>query len=559
MDMRARSGQAFGRAASAPLAGVAAWLARRPPGHRLLIAAAAGLASVLAMPPFGAFPVLFAAFPVLLWLLDGCRTWKGALACGWAFGFGFLTGGLYWIGNALLVDGWRWWWMLPIAVAGLPAALAFYAGAVTLLCRAAGLTGVPRIVLFAGLWTLGEYARGMLFTGFPWNLIGYAWDRVPAMLQSAAWVGVYGLSFVTVACAAMPALLGGRPADGAPGERSHREVTGRQVTAMVGAVLGLGLLWAAGGLRLVQGAPAAPAGPPAPMLRLVQPDIAQSTKWDTALRATHLRTLIRMSRSDGLQPGMHVVWPETAVPFLFGGDPALADAIAAAAPPGGSVITGVPREAVGADGASTLHNAMVAVAPDATVLATYDKAHLVPFGEYVPLRGLLGFAKITAGTRDFTPGPGPRAVAIPGLPPVSPLICYEVIFPGAVTPPAAGGSGRPAWMLNLTNDGWYGYSTGPFQHFAIARVRSIEEGLPLVRVANTGISGVFDAQGRVVARLGLEERGTLDVALPPPLASPTLFARVGNRGVIGAVVVITLVIPAVFRARRGIATKGNSA
>ena len=278
------------------------------------------------------------------------------------------------------------------------------------------------------------------------------------------------------------------------------------------------------------------------VLRLVQPNIPQTLKWDSSLAESHLLKQMRMSASgDSARRITHVIWPETAVPFALERSPGLAAALAPAVPRGGLLITGILRVTQGADGPSW-HNSMVALDGSGTVRASFDKFHLVPFGEYVPIRWIPGVSRIAPGETDFTPGPGPATVELPGLPPVSPLICYEVIFPGAVVEPGT----RPAWLLNLTNDAWFGLSTGPHQHFASARLRAVEEGLPLVRVANSGISGVIDPYGRVLAKLDLGREGVLDAALPRALP-PTPYARLGN-AVAG--IIMLLVLALALTARR---------
>ena len=218
-----------------------------------------------------------------------------------------------------------------------------------------------------------------------------------------------------------------------------------------------------------------------------------------------------------------MLWPEAAATFLIERDAARRAAIAAVAPKGGYVVTGALRANPAPAPPAQIWNSIEAVDHDGAIRAGYDKAHLVPFGEYVPLRDVLPLKKITPGTIDLSAGPGPRTIALPGLPGFAPLVCYEAIFPGAVADPAA----RPSWILNVTNDAWYGRTSGPFQHFAIARTRAIEEGLPLVRVANNGVSGVVDPVGRIVARTGLDAIGYADIALPA--AGPrTLYGRAGD-------------------------------
>jgi apolipoprotein N-acyltransferase len=259
-------------------------------------------------------------------------------------------------------------------------------------------------------------------------------------------------------------------------------------------------------------------------LRLVQPNIPQALKWKQDLRYSHLLKLIELSRAEGQRPPTHVIWAETAVPYLLDRDPQARLAVAKAAPPGGLVITGAVRTSPEGERPYQVWNSLMALDEDGVIRAVFDKFHLVPFGEYMPMKSFLPLKKITEGSTDFSPGPGPLTIDLKGLPPVGPLICYEVIFPHEVTDPGL----RPAWLLNLTNDSWYGYSTGPFQHFAAARMRAVEEGLPLVRVANGGISGIVGPYGEVVASLALDTDGIVDGPLPKPLSNPTLYSKLGN-------------------------------
>jgi apolipoprotein N-acyltransferase len=263
---------------------------------------------------------------------------------------------------------------------------------------------------------------------------------------------------------------------------------------------------------------------PGVRLRLVQPSIAQTLKWNPAEREANFRRQILLSTAPGAGPTpTTVIWSESAATFFLERDEPHRTALAAAVPPGGLLLTGAPRSDPPPQPGRHVWNSLVALDGTGRILATYDKFHLVPFGEYVPFRSILPIDSVAGGTIDYSAGPGPRTLSLPGLPPVGPLICYEAIFPGAVTDEAH----RPAWLLNLTNDAWYGFTSGPFQHFAITRVRAVEEGLPMVRVANNGISGIIDAHGRVTARLSLDAVGFLDGALPVALP-PTLYARFGD-------------------------------
>ena len=379
------------------------------------------------------------------------------------------------------------------------------------------MPATARIFAFAIAWSAAEWVRGHAFTGLPWNLIGYAWSGgfpgALVMLQSVAWVGIYGLSFVTVLAASLPAALG---------EPSTAPMSSARRWAPV-LVAGLLVLvpGVAGGIRL-ENMPTALTGT---WLRLVQPSIPQSLKWEPAAAQADFRRLLDLSAAPATHPIAAVLWPEAAAPFLLGRDADARQAIAAVVPEGGYLITGALRANPPPGPIAQVWNSIEALNDRGAIVAHYDKAHLVPFGEYVPLRDWLPFKKITAGTMDLSAGPGPRTIVLPGLPPFAPLICYEAIFPGAIVDE----SDRPAWMLNVTNDAWYGRSSGPFQHFAIARTRAVEEGLPLVRVANNGISAVVDAAGRVLARTGLDAVGNVDAALPGP-AARTPYARAGNWG-----------------------------
>lgn len=475
-----------------------------------------GAAAAASLPPIHALPLLIVAFTGLIWLLAGAGGSARAFRDGWYFGFGYHVPGLYWIANALLVEGTRFIWMLPFSLFGLPAVLAVYTGLVAWAFHRLGARGAPGVLVLAALWTLAEWLRGALFTGFPWNPIGQGWTISDAMLQVAALVGIHGLGFLTVAAAAAVAPVAG---------------SARAIGAPCLAALVLAATWAGGMLRLG----AAPTeAVPGVTLRIVQAGIAQHHKWQPELRIAHVRRHLELSARQGPAPVTHVIWPETAAPFFLAEEPDVRAAIGRIVPAGGLAIVGAPRLDRGTAGQVSLWNSLHAIDEHGAIVATYDKAHLVPFGEYVPLRRILPIDKVAFGVTDFSPGAGPRTLALAGLPPFGPLICYEAIFPAAVI----GEGPRPAWLVNLTNDAWYGFSSGPFQHFAMARVRAVEEGVPLVRAANTGISGVIDAHGRIVALLGLGESGVLDAMLPTALAAPPPFGRTGNFPIIGLCTII---------------------
>ncbi|MBI5163015.1 MAG: apolipoprotein N-acyltransferase [Magnetospirillum sp.] len=469
-----------------------------------------GLLAALALPPVGAVPVLIVSFPGLVWLLDGSRSGKAGFGAGWWWGLGFFSAGFYWIGYAMMVEPEKFAWMIPFATIGLGGFIALFTGAATWAVYRTKVRGPGRVLLLAVAWTAAEWVRSWILTGFPWNPIGSVWDGALPVLQIGAATGIWGLSLLTVVAFAMPAVL----ADiGAAPRRAA-------LAALAALPLAVGAAW--GGVRL-DSAPAETVD--GVRLRLVQATVAQRHKWQDDLREAYLREHLALSRGPGFDRVTTVIWPETAAPFFLDLDLNHRLLAATAAPTGGLLITGAPRITPKGVQPMRLWNSLLAIAADAEVAGIYDKVHLVPFGEYVPLRGLLPIDKITHGAIDFSPGDGLRTLDLPGLPPVSPLICYEAIFPAAVV---GTDQARPRWLINLTNDGWFGISAGPYQHFAAARMRAVEEGLPLVRVANTGISAVTDGYGRVIARLGLGERGVVDAPLPTPPPGLTPYARWGN-------------------------------
>ena len=500
-------------------------------GRAALAAFGLGLLAALALPPLYLVPLLWPAFTGLVWLLDAAGRGRRALAVGWCFGFGYYLAGLFWVGSAVLVVAEQFWWFLPFAVLGLPALLAVFTAAAAAAARRVLWRGPARILGLATAWLALEWLRSWIFTGFPWNQPGTVWAFSDSLLQLAALGGVWVLTFLTVVAAAAPATL----AD-AGGERGGgRAARGWAVWGLPAVSLALlALAWAGGAARLAMAPAPGSDLVPGVTLRLVQPAVDQKLKWRQDLRLSHLRDLVTLSRQApapataeaGLGPVTHVVWPEMAYTYALGENARAMEGLVAAVPRDGLVITGLPRWNRDPQGQPRVWNSLAGVSGRGVATAFYDKEHLVPFGEYVPelITRILGMAKLTHGRVDFSRGPGRRTLAFDGLPPVSPLICYEVIFPGAVTD----GEGGAAWLLNLTNDAWFGESSGPHQHFVSARLRAVEEGLPLVRVANSGISAVVDGYGRVRRFLPLGARGVIDAGLPEPVAERTAFAELGN-------------------------------
>ncbi len=489
--------------------------------RRLLLALALGATAVLAMPPVYVVPALIPAFTGLLWLLDGARNWRAALLIGFLFGLGHFTAGLYWVANALLAKPDEFGWLAPFAPVGLAAILAPYPAIACALTKLVPRPGLGRVLAFAAAWTLLEWVRSWAFTGFPWNLVGSVWAFSDAMLQPAAWIGVYGLGLATVAAAAMPSILS-VPASGLG--RGWKAIALAFAVLAVFFLAGLCRLGLVGEVGVVEGV----------RLRLVQANISQSLKWRRELVDKHLLLQARMGAARADPAPTHVIWSEASAPLFLANDVERLRLVGEFTPHGGLTLLGTLRTTPLQEEPFQVWNSMLAIDDSGAIVGSYDKAHLVPFGEFMPLRSVLGVGSVAGGRTDFSRGSGVRTLRLPGLPPVGPLICYEVIFPGAV----ADRSDRPEWLLNLTNDGWYGISAGPYQHLVAARLRAVEEGLPVIRVANTGISAVIDPVGRVLAELPLGEQGVLDSPLPRSLSRSTLFAMTGVWGILSLTLII---------------------
>jgi apolipoprotein N-acyltransferase len=494
--------------------------------QRRLIAAGAGALSSLAMAPYNLWPLLAITLPIFVWLLDGTGTGRSgfvrAFASGWWFGFGYFLAGLYWIGMAFLVEADRFAWLLPIAVVSLPAYLAFFTGFGAVIARFLWAPGLGRIFAFAfGLGSM-EWLRGHVLSGFPWNSFGYALASVPALAQTASVVGLWGLTFIALAVFASPAVL-----------TDKFEATRRPWLPPAIAVIALAALGGYGLDRLASMETGFVAGA---KLRIMQPNLPQDQKFQASAKHAVMDRYISISDRatapdrQGIRDVTHLFWPESAFPFFLEQE---ADALARIADllRGGAVlVTGAARleEPRPGSNEARVYNSIRVVMSDGAISATYDKVHLVPFGEYLPFQNFLesiGLEQLTRVRGGFTAGPRLRALSIPGLPPAAPLVCYEAIFPGEVIPEGP----RPLWMLNVSNDAWFGLTPGPYQHFLQARIRTIEEGLPLVRATNNGISAVVDPLGRIVSMLPLGQDGVLDARLPLAI-EPTFYARYRDTG-----------------------------
>ncbi|MFX0543793.1 apolipoprotein N-acyltransferase [Roseovarius sp. S1116L3] len=473
---------------------------------RMALAFVAGALTVLTFPPFSILALVPVAYSALFVILAKVSVGH-ALLIGWAFGLGQFGFGISWISESFYVEADRFGALAIPAVAGLSAGLAIFPAIAASLFAAVSrrkvLTGVIACLLLATSWTLAEWLRGHILTGLPWNLAGYAVVDYAALRQPAAWVGSYGLSFLIIFVSALPG--------------AAFIAVGKQRGAIfLGALACLAVIWGAGALRFQTEVPP----PPGIDLRLVQGNVPQKEKWAPENREATLARYLEMSSRPGNVDVL--LWPETAFPGFLDEDAEARARIADALPEGTALLTGVPDRVSTEDG-TFYFNTVQALDDTAKILDGYAKHHLVPFGEYVPLRGWLPIERLTQGMGDFTPGPGPRTLALPVAPLVGVAICYEIIFPGHVVDDLF----RPDWIFNATNDAWFGTSIGPEQHLASARMRAVEEGLPIVRAANTGISAIIDASGEVLARLDTGETGILDAGLPAA-RPPTPYGRLGD-------------------------------
>jgi apolipoprotein N-acyltransferase len=482
------------------------------------IAFFAGAASALAMAPLNRWPVLAITFPVFVWLLDGAGAGRTGLRTafftGWWFGFGYFLAGLYWIGMAFLVDAEQFAWLMPFAVIGLPMFLALFTGLAAAIARYLWSAGAGRIFAFALALTIADWLRGHVLTGFPWNSFGYALGDISYFSQGAAYVGLWGLTLFATLLFATPATL----------------IDKRRTRALPVTLAALALVALAGfGFHRLSGA--AVGFYPNAMLRIMQPNLSQDERFRTSAKDAIMDRYASISdratspQIQGVKDVTHLFWPESAFPFFLEREADMLARISKLISPGTILVTGAARAEEPKPGEKEPHyyNSIRVIAADGSIVATYDKVHLVPFGEFLPFQNFLeslGLEQLTRQRGGFSAGQKLRTLNIPGLPPAAPLICYEAIFPGAVIPDGP----RPAWMLNVSNDAWFGLTPGPYQHLAQARLRAVEEGLPLVRATNNGISAVIDPFGKILKSIPLGQEGVLDSKLPMPL-EPTFYAK----------------------------------
>jgi apolipoprotein N-acyltransferase len=495
--------------------------------QRLAVAFGAGLAAALAMPPVNLVITLGLALPVAVWLLDGATagtgrlsaaTLRSAFAVGWTFGFGYFLGGFWWLGAAFLVEDDEFAWALPFGVIGLPAALALFHGIGFLLARMLWSDGWRRIFAFTAAMAGVEWLRGIILTGFPWNSLGQALGATDATAQIASLVGLNGMTILVVFIFSAPAMLAtGR-------SRAGRYALPSLALLMLASIAGFGI-WRLATTEL--------SSVPDVHVRIMQPNLSQREKHRMAGQEVLARYIALSDRAttpgtSGAADITHLLWPESPFPFLLAREPQALAQIAALLTPNTVLITGATRaeDASGDARHFRYFNAIHIVGPDGTILDSYDKVHLVPFGEYLPFKelfDLIGIRQFVAIPGGFEPGLSRKPLKIRGLPLALPLICYEAIFPNEI----GAGAHHAGLLINVTNDAWFGHTSGPHQHLAQARLRSIEQGLPQIRAANTGISAVIDPLGRITRSIPLGQAGVIDSALAQPLPE-TWFRRFGD-------------------------------
>lgn len=492
------------------LTAFALFLDSRTTKQDYLICLLLGATSILALPPVYCIPVLFLTFPTLIYLLDKSLTDKQVFIKSFLFFFAFHVAGLYWINFALFVDIANNWWVIPFALSGLPFLMAAYPAIATWLWHRMGWTGSTRLLALIVLWAASEWVRGWAFTGFPWNLWGYAWVFYEPVLQSVSLFGIYGLTFLTLCFVCLPIFF----------THHYRDRFGHLCAVLVILTFAAMIAWGTG--RLAQ--PLPQSAQPF-YIRIVQPNIAQEVKLTAEKRYEHEKRLWGMTIQPGAVTPHMVIWPETAVPLFTTYDVRRMEAtLQAVMPPKTYLAVGALE--IGQDEKTEQNyivNRINFYQYDGYREAFYDKFHLVPFGEYLPFEEYWPFKPVAFSGGSMRAGDGLQTIRLNNIPPFSPLICYEVLFPHATTLK----KDRPQWILNATNDSWYGNTSGPYQHLAITRTRAVEEGLPVIRAANTGISAVIDPMGRIVESLALNKQGIIDQPMPAFLP-PTVFSRLGN-------------------------------
>jgi apolipoprotein N-acyltransferase len=482
------------------------------PAMRAALTFVSGAVMAFSAPPTAWWPLLFICLSAFYVLLSPLKGWRAFLS-GWLFGFGYFVIGLYLIGNALLVPGNEFKWVWPLAIVGLPIGLAIFTGLAALVAtRFADFKTWSGYCVFVFCLVASEWLRGNILTGFPWNLYGYTWAHHLAMVQSVSIFGVYGLTFLTTLWACVPGIL---YLQGAKAKQC--------ILPGLAVVLSIASLYGWGAMRLKDNPTV---NRDDLIVRVVQPNIPQEDKSNPDLFVPNLRKLVGASTAPFL-PGKTyaIIWPETAVSDYAMQDKNVSDFIRTSLPGKETpyfIMAGTLRHEDSGDGKTTYYNSLVTYDRSLKTLNSYDKSHLVPFGEYIPFKDYIPLHPFVRFS-GFTSGGGITTQSPASLPPFSGLVCYEVIFSGQV----ADNAQRPEWMVNVTNDGWYADSAGPYQHLSMAVYRAVEEGIPLIRSANTGISAIIDPNGRIIQHINYGIAGFTDAPLPRFLPH-TLFNKAGK-------------------------------
>jgi len=457
-----------------------------------------GCFATLALPPFYWLPLLIPSLTGLYLFASHSATQKRSVADGWWWGLGYFVSGLYWFAYPLLIEPEKFGWLIPFAILGISAILALYIGIATGIFARISKQFPQHVwlswIVFALCFGLMEWLRAHLFTGFPWNLIGYSWTITDTAIQGGWYLGVYGLGILTVLVSTLPILL------------LKNTTSGSYVySASLGLLV---LFFVMLGARLPDSTLITDKNNSI-KLRLVQGNIPQSLKWDPQGRLDAVNIHSKLSLRDGHENLDAIIWAESAMGFSFTSGDQWAKRLATITPKEGVLITGVTRYVQQTD-TPYLYNSIQVLDNNAQVTAIYDKRKLVPFGEFIPLRWLIPLEKkITHGMLDFTPGEGNGVVTSKTIPNFLSLICYEAIFPELVTD-----TKNAKWILNITNDAWFGDSTAPHQHLQMSRMRAVEAGLPMARVANSGITTAYDSYGRALGQIPLNTQNVIDITLP---------------------------------------------
>ncbi len=476
--------------------------------HKKLTCLIIGMISARALPPFYAFPLLFLTISGFLLILNTSHNKKQSFAYGYWFGFGYFACNMAWIGNAVLIDSAKLGWLFPII---LLAAGGFFGLFIALpaLLSALFKSFYAKWLSFSAWWVIFEWIRSFIFTGFPWNLLGSVLAFNPHLLQAASAVGTYGLSLAVLLITGAPALI-----------IYYRNKISLWVTLVTivlisGSLVGYGIHYMTEQNNT----------PSTTKIRLVQPAIPQEMKWNKQKLEENLEQYIHLSQSQNPQDIDFIIWGETATPFALDFEPEYMEKIKQAIPEKGYLITGLVRYEFSKDKFRPLNSAFI-IDKTGKIINYYDKSHLVPFGEYIPFRNYIPnqIQPLTDTISDFLAGDGAKTIEIPEQPSLGISICYEIIFPHQII----NSQNKPDWLINLTNDGWYGISQGPYQHLVTTQLRAIEEGRTIVRAANTGISAVINPYGKILAQIPLNQKGIIDINLPQQLYIKTIYGEMGN-------------------------------